>query len=265
LAQAQCPIHPRQVGMHQHSSHVQADLQCAHEACAVTTTGAEPSHQELEQRERWRAAKAHYGPLPGGGQGLSILGKPVMESWEAPYMAALAAVACGNGGRVLEVGFGLGISAACVDSHPAVEEHVIVEANEEVLGQAALWADGTKRPTTVYGGFWQELVKEFDDGSFSGVLFDAFPLDAEEAAGDGEVGAFFVEAARLLQPRGCFAFYFDVGGSWIECVTAFRRETVPKLLQAGFSRVDEDQVECKPREGCVYFWKDRFLVPCAIR
>ena len=41
-------------------------------------------------------------------------------------------------------------------------------------------------------------------GTFDGILFDAYPLSPGEAAGDGEVGAFFVEAARLLRPGGRF-------------------------------------------------------------
>eukprot|EP00928_Gymnodinium_smaydae_P074092 TRINITY_DN57170_c0_g1_i1.p1 TRINITY_DN57170_c0_g1~~TRINITY_DN57170_c0_g1_i1.p1 ORF type:complete len:249 (-),score=71.27 TRINITY_DN57170_c0_g1_i1:215-961(-) len=214
-------------------------------------------------RERWREASAEYVELPGGGDGLSILGNPVMEDWEAPYMRELAAVSCAAGGRVLEVGFGLGISAGYIDAHEAVTEHVIIEANEEVLGAAGLWADEAKRPTTVLGGFWQEVVSELDAGSFDAILFDVFPLSAGEAGGDGEVGPFFKEAARLLRPGGVFTFYFDAGRNWLECVKEFREQTVPKLTAVGFSSVDHDMVECQPRPGCTYAWRNRFLVPLA--
>lgn len=226
----------------------------------------ELSSEEQGRRQAWSSATAVYSKLPGDGDGLEILGHQVMESWEEPYMAALASAACGPGGRVLEVGFGMGFSAGFIDSYgPSVVEHVIFEANDQVLGKAALWADSAQRPTTVLGGFWQDLVEDYEDCSFGGVLFDAFPLSAEEASGDGEVGAFFEHAARLLRPGGCFTFYFDAGNNWIQCVRAFRGETTAKLLAAGFSRVEEDQVMCPPREGCPYFWKDRFVVPFAIK
>ena len=42
------------------------------------------------ERERWQAAAAVLRELPGGGQGLSILGCDVMEDWETPYMRAMA-------------------------------------------------------------------------------------------------------------------------------------------------------------------------------
>ncbi|CAE7534587.1 gamt [Symbiodinium necroappetens] len=147
---------------------------------------------ESQSRTTWEEAAAVFRTLPGGGQGLSILGHDVMEDWEAPYMDALAGVAASQPGPVLEVGYGLGLSAAAIDQR-GVEGHVILEANSEVLGRAELWAEEATCPTIVLGGFWQDLVGSMTDATFAGILFDAYPLSPGEAAGDGEVGAFFVE------------------------------------------------------------------------
>lgn len=47
---------------------------------------------------------------------------------------------------------------------------------------------------------WRKISRFFLPGSFDGILFDAYPLSPGEAAGDGEVGAFFSVAAKLLRP-----------------------------------------------------------------
>ena len=51
----------------------------------------------------------------------------VMGSWEDPLMKRHAEVACENGGDILEIGFGMGISANYIqqqnpDSHTIIEE-----------------------------------------------------------------------------------------------------------------------------------------------
>ena len=164
-------------------------------------------------RSEWAGASADV-DWRGGTETLTILGAPVMEDWEAPYMEALAAVACKNGGRVLEVGFGLGLSAKYIDAHDGVTEHVIVEANAEVAAAARLFAEETAtKKTTIIEAFWQDAVAAtspplLEGGSFDGILFDVFPLSKKEVV-DGECDSFYPAAARLLKSGGRFTFYFD--------------------------------------------------------
>lgn len=102
-----------------------------------------------------------------------------MEQWEQPYMAKLAEVACRNGGRVLEVGFGLGLSATAIQSHD-IEEHIIIEANEGVIARGQEWAKEQPHKVTFIKGLWQDVVASLPDDSLDGVLYDTYPLNKEE-------------------------------------------------------------------------------------
>lgn len=237
-------------------------------------------------RLQWATASADYCHRDGV-ECLRILDQPVMEDWEAPYMRSLATVACSRGGRVLEVGFGLGISAKYIDEHATnpprdvdddaeavartgaatsawVTEHVIIEANSEIAIAARRFAETARVKTTVIEGFWQDAVVTLQPGSFAGVLFDTFPLSGRKGE-YGECNSFYPAAARLLETGGLFTFYFDVAESWLSTKRIFQGEATHKLYAAGFTNVDEEEVMCKAPLECEYFWKDRFLVPIATR
>jgi len=115
---------------------------------------SETQSSESDLKKKWSTAKAHYTD-----DTLVILGQPVMERWETPYMKALAQVAClKKNGCVLEVGYGMGISATFIDEYK-ISEHYIIEANYEVFLKAKEWAKMAKVKTTVINGFWQDITK----------------------------------------------------------------------------------------------------------
>lgn len=142
------------------------------------------------------------GPMEGtGARGVEV----VMAADEAPYMEKLAAVVAQQpGGRVLEIGFGMGISARYIQQR-GTRHHVVVEPNygvfDSALKHAAAYAD--KYAASPILGFWQEVLPLLRDGSFDGALYDAFP--------DVVTPEFLREARRLLRPGGVLSFY------WVVC------------------------------------------------
>ena len=56
----------------------------------------------------------------------------VMMSWEDPIMKASADYVCGNGGNILEIGFGMGISANYIQAND-INSHTIIENHPQVI------------------------------------------------------------------------------------------------------------------------------------
>ena len=56
------------------------------------------------------------------------------------------------GGRVLEIGFGMGISGTQIETHP-VKEHVVIECNEEVFKRLEKFAETAPNKVTPMKGY----------------------------------------------------------------------------------------------------------------
>jgi protein arginine N-methyltransferase 2 len=105
--------------------------------------------------------------------------KAVMMDWEDPIMYASAQYVAENGGNILEIGYGMGISANYIQSFRPTS-HTVVEIHPEIASQAKKWAskvDGV----TILQGDWFNLKKEIEaNAPYDGIFYDAYGDENEQ-------------------------------------------------------------------------------------
>jgi guanidinoacetate N-methyltransferase len=199
-------------------------------------------------RKEWIGAKARFSEHE-----LKILGEPVMEDWETPYMEELARVACSKGGTILELGFGMAISAKFIQQYN-IQKHIIIEANKDVAEKAREFAKGASHETIVLEGFWEDVIEKVPDGSVDGILFDTYPVTELELYQNHF--KFFPFAYRKLKVGGVFTYYSDE-------VNSFGAVHLKKLKEAGFraENINSMVTKINPPKDCEYWKDDTMLTP----
>lgn len=133
----------------------------------------------------------------------------IMEDWQKPLMQAMAEVVTETHGDVLEVGFGLGVSATYIQAL-GVKSHTIIECNDSVVQRFHAWkAHYPNADIRLVHGTWQDTIETLD--MYDGIFFHTYPLnEAEylEYIGQSMTFAqhFFPTAAAHLRPGGIFTY-----------------------------------------------------------
>ena len=173
----------------------------------------------------------------------------MMEDWETDYMKELAEIATSKGGTILEVGYGMGISAGFIQKSN-IQNHIVIEANHEVVEKAN--KEKYSHPFQIIEGFWQEAVTNISNESIDGILFDTYPLSELEIHKNHF--EFFKTAFEKLKKGGILTYYSDE-------ISDFSEEHLQELLDAGFKKenIKKKIIPVNPPENCQY-WKSKTIL-----
>lgn len=96
----------------------------------------------------------------------------VMHKSEKVLMLKLAEIVTQNGGDILEIGFGMHLSADGIQSNPNVTSHTIIEIHSEIYKTALEWSKD-KPNTNIILGDWIDIIPTIDK-KFDGILYDGY-------------------------------------------------------------------------------------------
>tara|TARA_Y100000593_G_scaffold13855_1_gene25886 strand:- start:1227 stop:1787 length:561 start_codon:yes stop_codon:yes gene_type:complete len=94
----------------------------------------------------------------------------VMMDWEDDIMKASADYICENGGDILEIGFGMGISANYIQAN-SINSHTIIENHPQVIEKAKAWASG-KSNVTIIESDWYDIKNSLS--TYDGLFYDTW-------------------------------------------------------------------------------------------
>ncbi len=147
-------------------------------------------------------------PLPDRTQ-LDLADDEIMERWQRPLMEAMADVATAGHGDVLEIGFGIGVSATEIQAR-GVRSHTIIECNDYVVGRFEQWRqEYPDADIQLVHGRWQDTLDNL--GTYDSIFFHTYPLNEEERIDHFSQGTTFAahfvpSAANHLRPGGVFTY-----------------------------------------------------------
>jgi spermidine synthase len=95
----------------------------------------------------------------------------VMDRVETPLMKRFAEIVTQNGGDILEVGFGMGISADFI-YNSNIKSYTCIEINSEIYKKALNWAEGKSNVKIILGD-WIEIIPTLNT-KYDGIFMDTF-------------------------------------------------------------------------------------------
>jgi protein arginine N-methyltransferase 2 len=96
----------------------------------------------------------------------------IMMDWEDPLMKKHAEVVCQDGGHIIEIGFGLGISANYIQQHD-IQSHTIIEIHDDVYELLLDWAKDKENVIPIKGD-WFDISNQLELHKYDGIFYDGY-------------------------------------------------------------------------------------------
>tara|TARA_R100000773_G_C4182807_1_gene91807 strand:- start:320 stop:838 length:519 start_codon:yes stop_codon:yes gene_type:complete len=103
--------------------------------------------------------------------------------WEDQILSASAAYVTQNGGDILEIGFGMGISANYIQSH-SIDTHTIIENHPDMITKATSWAANKSNVYIVTSSWYDALQMRYVSndgktwqtnlGEYDGIFYNTY-------------------------------------------------------------------------------------------
>lgn len=183
-------------------------------------------HEQLFY-EHWKDLKAE----PANDR-LSVGEYVVMHAWEAPLMKEFARLLTVSRGDVLEIGFGMGLSATYIQEYGAAS-HTIIEPHPQVIAAAEDWRAQFSSKIILIDDIWQNRIDRL-------LRYDAILFDPVHAPGCQEADreAFIELAATKLLRSGGRLIMWHKGNSY--------PESYQRFILRHFSQIQLSVVKCGP-------------------
>ena len=130
----------------------------------------------------------------------------IMHTDATLYEQKMGEFVASNGGNILEIGFGLGISSDKIQSYD-IDSHVIIEKRKKIYDKAVEWAKD-KENVTVHLGDWINILPKLN------YSFDAIYNDADEGGKDKLSN--FPEMCKRLSKNNCVLYMTNWGNEFLE-------------------------------------------------
>tara|TARA_Y100000385_G_C13053680_1_gene621009 strand:+ start:1018 stop:1677 length:660 start_codon:yes stop_codon:yes gene_type:complete len=172
-------------------------------------------------------------------------GYQVMMEWEKEYMQDLIKK-LNPFGDVLEIGFGLGISANFIQKYN-IKTHTIIECNPTVIQKLKKWAKKQKHKVIIIEDKWQNVLSSL--GYFDTIFFDDTP-ETNSLEGD------------LFDTR-VYDFFHIISNNNVKKGTRFNWFMCNDIywLVNPFIKWDVDMKKYNVPDNCNYLKKSTLFIP----